>query len=648
MDELFDQFIIEGRELVAQAIDDLAALEREPSSAARIDSAFRAVHTLKGSVAIFDLGPMGAALHAAEDVLGAARSAGGPIEASAHDALVACIDRCDRWLDDIEATGELPADAAREGVKIARRLAASSSGAAPEPVAEAGGAAAWLQALVAEVPKEGGPRTLVGIRYVPREDCFFTGDDPLALAAQIPELVTLRIAAREAWPALDAIDPYRCNLVIEALSGAALPDVQRVFRFVPDQVELAGVVAEEERGADAGPAPAREVADKTIRVEASEIDRLLDLVGELVVAKNALGHLAREAEENRDPRALAASLRANHGEAERLIAALHRTAMAVRMVPLERTFRRLGRLVRETAEQAGRKVEFAASGGDTRIDKSIADALFEPLLHIVRNAIDHGIEPAERRLALGKAEAGALAVRARAVGDQISIAVSDDGAGIDSARVRQIAVERGLVGRAEAAGMSDAAANQLIFLPGFSTAGAVTALSGRGVGMDAVKAAVEGLAGRVSLASSAGRGTEVTLRLPAAAALLTVLVLHVRQERFAVPLDSVAETLRLPAAAVMPVGQGRAFVHRSRTLPLLRLADLLGLAGEEEPALLSILVVETAQGQVGIAVDAFSDRLNVMLRPKTGLLARLPAVSGTTLLGDGSVLLILDLEELIG
>jgi len=645
MDELFEQFMIEGRELVMQATDDLLALEREPSAAGRIDSAFRAVHTLKGSVAIFDLAPMGAALHAAEDLLGQARSAGEPIAPSTFEALVACIDQCDRWLDTIEATGELPANAAKDAVRIANRLASLCGGPDVGQTGGTGEPAPWVEDLLATAPDAAG-RKQVAIRYTPREDCFFTGDDPLAFAAALPELLALRIVPREAWPALESIDPYRCNLIIEAVSGAAMPDVRKVFKFIPDQVELADVEPATAQGGEAAPAT-RDAAEKTIRVDAAEIDRLLDLVGELVVNTNGLAHLAREAETGQDPRALAAAIRSNHADAERLVAAVHRSVMTVRLIPLDRTFRRVNRLVRETSEQVGRPIAFSVSGGETRIDKTIADALFEPLLHILRNAIDHGIEAPERRRAFGKPEAGALTLNARAAGDQIFITVEDDGGGIDSAAVRRVAVERRLVGAQEAADMTDSAADQLVFMPGFSTAKRVTALSGRGVGMDAVKSSVEGLGGRVTLASTPGQGTRVTLRLPATAALLTVLVLEIGGERFAVPLDSVVETVRLPAAAVLPVGQGRAFVHRGRTLPLLYLADLLGLEARLDKPLLPILIVESGHGQIGIAVDGLSDRMDVMLRPVKGLLAQLPALSGTTMMGDGSVLLILSLEELI-
>jgi two-component system chemotaxis sensor kinase CheA len=650
MDELFEQFLIEGRELISQASDALIALEHDPAAAGRIDAAFRAVHTLKGSVAIFDLMPMGAALHAAEDLLGEVRAGSVAIDLGIAQALLGCLDQCDRWMDSVEEGGALPIDAAKEAMRIANGLAALS-GATGEPGAAAGDQTApWAERLVAAEAKgvaaaRADGASLVALRYAPREDCFFAGDDPLAIAASIPEPVALRISAREPWPPLDRIDPYHCNLLVEALSKAAIADLRQLFRFIPDQVEIvalpdADAVEEAETASDAG--------QRTIRVEAGQIDRLLDLVAELVVAKNGLSHLAAEAEAGASPARLAAAIRASGAAADRLIVDMHRMVMNIRMVGLDRVFRRLGRLVREMASRLEREIDLVVEGESVRVDKAIADALFEPLLHIVRNAIDHGIEPAALRAERGKPPRGRLTLVARSLGDQIMIEVADDGGGIDPRAVRETARARGLIDAEAAAALDDEAAIRLIFAPGFSTAASVTQDSGRGVGMDAVKSAVERLGGRVGLASRRGLGTQVSLHLPATAALATILIVTAGGERFAVPFDVIVETLRLGRDAVLPVGLGRAFVLRNRTLPLLDLATLLGLPTGAETGDLKILVADSGHGPIGIAVEGFSERLDVILRPMSGLLAEMPGISGTTLLGDGSVLLILDLPELIG
>ncbi|PSJ43062.1 chemotaxis protein CheA [Allosphingosinicella deserti] len=652
MDELFEQFLIEGRELIARGTEDLLALEAGADAAARIDSAFRAVHTLKGSVAIFDLAPMAAMLHAAEDLLGAARGRGGALGSEAIRALLACLDRCDQWVDALEGSGVLPPDAPREAVRIANQLAACDGADAGASMAgERGDRPAWVDALLARHADavSAAPSELVVLRYTPREDCFFSGDDPLALAAAIPGLVALAVGPREPWPTLADFDPYRCNLEIEAISSAPATELRQLFRFLPDQVEIVDVAR---RVGEAVAAPATgdsvDAGSRTIRVDAAQIDRLLDLIGELVVAKNKFAHLAAEAERGAEPAVLAGAIRAAGATTDRLVAGMHDAVMEVRLVPLTRVFRRLSRMVRDISARLGRDLDLVVTGEETRIDKALADSLFEPLLHVVRNAIDHGAESADARRAAGKPERARLTIAARNTADQIMIEIADDGAGIDADRVRRVAVERGIVDLAAADALDAAAAIQLIFAPGFSTAAEVTEISGRGVGMDAVKAAAERFGGRVSVASRRGEGTAVTLRLPATAALTTILIVGCGGDRFAIPFDVVAETIRIRREQVKPVGVAHAFVLRHRTIPLLSLADLLGLPAEDQAVDLKILVVDTGNGPIGIAVEEFGERIDVMLRPMTGLLANMPGVSGTTLLGDGSVLLVLDLGEVIG
>ena len=643
MDDLLEQFLIEGRELVVQAGDDCAALADGNGGSDILDSAFRAIHTLKGSAAIVGLGPMEIMLHAAEDLLGAARSAGQRIEVSSARALVACIDQCDRWLDAVAAGGELPLDAAADATRIIAALhgmeaeGTTALQASPQPD--------WARALVEaereQIEASGtGGQDLTVVRYRPREDCFFSGDDPIALAAAIPQLVAIRIGTPEKWPALDQLDPYRCVVTIDAVSSAAEVEVRSLFRLLPDQVQIATVRPEAPR-----PAPQPRRTDQSIRVEPAQIDRLLDLVGELLVSRNQFGQLAMEAAGGSDK---LAALRTSGAAMDRVMREMHRGVMAMRLVPLDRIARRVARLVRETAERLGREVDIRLDGLDTRIDKAVADALFDPLLHLARNALDHGVEPPAERQSAGKPASGRLTLSARSSGQQVVVELADDGRGIDPATMRRLAAERGLLPATDAAALSDDEAIQVIFAPGFSTASQITDLSGRGVGMDAVRNAVERLGGRTLLHSRVGEGTSVSIHLPASAALTSVLTITVGGERYAVPMEVVEQTVRVPADAILPAGTGRAFVLRERTVPLLELSALLGIAAEPARGDRKVLVVESLGRPVGLAVDDFSDRSEVILRPMTGLLSTIPVVSGTTLTGDGSVLFILDLPELIG
>jgi len=635
MDELLEQFLIESRDLIAQAHEDMAALEHAPTDRPRIDSAFRAVHTLKGSVAVFNLMPAIQALHAAEDVLDKARSGAAGLDGERIAALVDCLDLTDRWVDAMEDHGVLPAQAVADADLLVARL----SGVAQVARAGATEAADWAMALATELGNDDGEAgAVVAFRYSPDPDCFFRGDDPLAIVAAIPELSALRIEPVDPWPALADMEPFRCNIQLLGLSRAPLADVQVVFRLVADQVEISAV----ERNADAAEAGAVGNTVRLLRVDAARVDALADGVGELIVASNALSQVANRAE--RIDIGLAAQIRAVQGNFERVVGDMHRSILAVRMVSIAPTLRRLPRMVREIAAATGREVTLKMTGETTEIDKGVADELFEPLLHLVRNAVDHGIEPPADRVAAGKAEQGVINLDVSRSGDHVRIVLADDGKGIDPALIRRIAVERGVVGPDTAAGLDDRAAIRLIFAPGFSTAATVSDISGRGVGMDAVQTAIDRIGGRIEVASRRGEGTAVTLLLPLHAITTKLLIVEVGDDRFGIPLNHIVETSTIHETDIFPIERGRACVHRDHTLPLLSLAQLLDQRAISENKL---LVMGTGADSVGVMVSGLRERVDAMVRPPRGLLANIPGIAGTTLLGNGGVLIVLDLPELV-
>jgi two-component system chemotaxis sensor kinase CheA len=285
-------------------------------------------------------------------------------------------------------------------------------------------------------------------------------------------------------------------------------------------------------------------------------------------------------------------------------------------------------------------------GEETEADKTIVEALFEPLLHILRNAADHGIEAAQDRAAAGKPDTGVVILRARRDGDHLAIEVEDDGRGIDTARVRAVAAERGVASAAAIAGMSEAEAIDLIFAAGFSTRVEVTGYSGRGVGMDAVRVAVERLGGRVSLHSRPGHGSLVRMTLPFTIMKTEVMTVEAGGQVLGIPLDMVIETARLPRTMISKIGAAHAFPWRNRTVPLLDLSRAVDLcAAPPSSADVLVVIVSVAGDYSGLEVERLGERMNVMLRPMEGLLAGLPC-AGTTLLGDGRVLLVLDLHEI--
>jgi len=387
-------------------------------------------------------------------------------------------------------------------------------------------------------------------------------------------------------------------------------------------------------------------AARTLRVDAARIDALVNLTGELTVAKNAIGHAAALAQEGSN--ALAAVLKERHAVLDRLVGELQRFVLGMRVLPLRHVFQRFPRLVREISADLGKPASLVIEGEDTEADKVIVEMLFEPLLHLLRNALGHGVEPASLRAAQGKPAAATIRLRGARQGEHVVVEVSDDGRGIDVARVRQAALERKVAAAEILDAMSDAETIDLIFAPGFSTAAEVTDLSGRGVGLDAVRTAVERLAGQVSVESRAGEGTSVRLTLPFSVMMTRVMTVEAGGQMFGIPLDAIVETIRVGADSIIPVGAAEAIVFRNRTVPVVELAGVLGVKRGESKETEATVVVARIEGQFGgLRVDRLGERMEVMLKPLEGILSGMPGIAGSTLLGDGSVLLVLDLGELL-
>lgn len=648
------QFVVEASELVRQANDDLLTLERDPENAASLNSAFRAFHTLKGSVGLFDLPEMQRVLHAAEGLLENARRNTTPIEATLIDTLLGVLTWTENCVEDLRSSAILSAASiAAAGSTLHPMEVGLETSSRVRPEAASGDTPIWAEDLLGEALDKLTPgRNPLCWRYRPHRECYFSGDDPLALVATIPDLVHLKIGPAEPWPAPDAYDPFICNLLIEGLTYSPRSEVEAVFRLLPDQVEFVQIESGPTPTPDSTPPPITPTAyanqSRTLRVDASRIDALVDMVGELVTAKNGLSHLATLAKTGSDGDHLSRRILDAQQDLERLTTHLYAAVMKTRMVAIGETFRRFPRLVREIAAQLGKPVDLIIEGETVEADRAVVDDLFEPLLHLVRNGLDHGIEEPAIRPETGKLARGSLTLQARQFNGSLVVEFSDDGKGIDPERIRDAAVSSGVIGRRLADGLPDAAVLDLMFMPGFSTSSTVSELSGRGVGLDAVKAAVQKLGGRVEVFSELGKGTRFQLTLPVTLALSQLVVVEVANERYGLPLEAVVESVRVPAGAILPIHAGEAFVLRGKTLPLLRLAPLLELPEAKVPdGEIKIVVTRIDDERVGIAVDSIAERTQTITRPTAGLLSTVRGVAGTALMGDGSVLMVLDLEALI-
>lgn len=389
---------------------------------------------------------------------------------------------------------------------------------------------------------------------------------------------------------------------------------------------------------------------QVLKVPREKIDRLMELIGEMVVAKNALPYLAEKAETQYGVREVAKELKSQYAVINRIAEEMQDAIMQVRMMPVSSIFQRFPRLVRDLAKKLGKQIKLEITGEETEADKNIIEALADPLIHLVRNSLDHGIEPPEDRQAAGKSLEGTIHISAHQEGDRVHIIIEDDGAGIDVSRVKRKAVEKGLISEEKAAAMSDQEAQQLIFLPGFSTAAVISDVSGRGVGMDVVRSAIAKVNGTIHLHSNMGKGTKVDLSLPLTMAVTNVMMIKSAEQSFAVPMDIVVETVRVAADAIHVVQDHKMTVLRGKIIPLRSLNGMLSLGTEQIPNEdneYAVLVVKVNGESVGIMVDDFHSTIDIILRPLEGMLQNMPVYSGTALLGDGSVLLVLNMKELL-
>ena len=445
----------------------------------------------------------------------------------------------------------------------------------------------------------------------------------LDLAETIGRAGALALSQRDAGPLLSALE--------KALAAFASP---------PSTTAVNG-------GSQAAP---ERPADRVLRVSEAKIEALVNLAGELVVARNALSYSVRQVERNLDGGSeVARSIQRDRDAIDRLVTELHGSVLQLRMVPVSQLFGSFPRLVRDVARQLDKKVVLVTSGETTEVDKTIMDRLFEPMVHLVRNALDHGIEDPEQRRAAGKSEAAKISIAASRSGDRLLVEVTDDGRGIDPAVVRRKALERQILPPDEVAALTDEAAVDLVFSAGFSTASIVSDISGRGFGMDVVRTAIEHIGGRVSLESKVGTGTTVRLDLPMTIAMSRIMVVEAGGQPFGIAMEAVSETVRVPPDRVSTIKNNDGFVLRDRVVPIISLAELMKLPGRKrdaaEPRLL--VVMEGAGRIAAFEIDAVRDRLDVVLKPMQGLLSGARGYAGTTLLGNGQVLLVLDVKEIL-
>ena len=377
----------------------------------------------------------------------------------------------------------------------------------------------------------------------------------------------------------------------------------------------------------------------------------MNLIGELIINRNRYTLIARRLEDSGEEtniNEVAQSLSETTYAMARISDDLQDTIMKVRMVPVSSVFSRFPRLVRDLSRKSDKEVDLIVEGDETELDKSVVEVIGDPLVHLIRNSVDHGVENEADRIAKGKPVKGRVVLRAYHKGNSVAIEIEDDGKGIDPEKMREVAVRKGIIGAEEAKQLDDREAMELIFAPGFSSAETITDISGRGVGMDVVRTNIKNLKGSVNISSEVGKGTRFTLLLPLTLAIIDALMINVSGEMYAIPLDAVSETTKIESARLTDMKGRKAVTLRGEVLGIVELAEMLSLSKsyKELPEVLSVVVIHDNERRLGLVVDRLLERQEIVIKPLGAYLGDLKGISGATIMGDGSVILILDPHEI--
>jgi two-component system chemotaxis sensor kinase CheA len=605
--ELLKEFLTEAGELLADVDNKLVELERRQDDPALLNHIFRGFHTIKGGAGFLCVQPLVELCHLTENLFDLLRNGSRTLDPSLMDVIMSATATVRDMFDALGTSGH----AAAADPELLDELARAISG---EPLVRSG-APAVEPAVVAEV-RAPAAQPGMDIDWQSLYDAL-TGVPSGVLTAVPPG----------AQPA--AISEPAARAVPVASSPAGRRDTDQPS----GRAERAG-----RRDTDK-----LVVKDNTIRIDTARLDQVLNLSGEIGLTKNRLTCLRTEIMQGRTSSEVFRALDEAVSQLDLLVSDLQNAVMKTRMQPVGRLFQKYPRMARDLARQLGKDLDLELAGEETELDKTMVEELNDPLVHLVRNAADHGIESPEDRRMAGKPEKGTVRLSARQAGDHIVIEISDDGRGMRPDLLRRKAVEKGLLDAESAGSLDDRQALHLIFMPGFSTKDTVSSVSGRGVGMDVVKSNIQKLNGRIEITSEPGIGSRISISLPLTLAILPVLVVRVGEQPFAVPLSMVREIIPIRANEVQSVSGRATMVVRDEVLPVRTLSGLIGWPQPAQPRYGVLL--QAALSSLVLAVDSFIGRDDVVIKPLDQIKPR--GVAGATLAGDGSVVLVLDMEALL-
>lgn len=646
MQEILEDFLIEAFEMIEQLDQDLVELENNPDDLDLLNRIFRVAHTIKGSGSFLNFSVLTHLTHHMEDVLNKARHGELTITPDIMDVVLESIDYMKKLLNAIRDTGT-DANTGLEGdiANTVQRLDAISKGETPSAPSEETSAP---QAHVAETPAP----TPAPAEEEPEPD--YANMSAEEVEKEIERLLNKRQEEdkhkREEKRARGELEDIQApgEISTEAPKPAAAPAAAAASTAPkPAAPKPAAPKAAPKTGGDESKAPATAV-EQTIRVDVKRLDSLMNLIGELVLGKNRLIKIYNDVEERYEGEKFLEELNQVVASVSMVTTDIQLAVMKTRMLPIGRVFNKFPRMVRDLSRELGKEIDLVITGEETELDKSIVEEIGDPLVHLIRNACDHGIESKEDRAAAGKPEKGTVELKAYNEGNHIVVEIKDDGHGMDPDVLKAKGIEKGIISDREADTMTDKEAYALVFKAGFSTAKVVTNVSGRGVGMDVVKTNIEKLNGIIDIESEFGVGTTLKLKIPLTLAIIQSLLVGVQEEFYAIPLASVIETVRISQDEIYTVENKSVLRLRNEVLPLVRLADIFGVDSvfdNSEQAY--VVVIGLAENKIGVIVDFLIGQEEVVIKSLGSYLKGTEGIAGATIRGDGRVTLIVDIAAMM-
>lgn len=645
MQEILEDFLIEAFEMIEQLDQDLVELENNPDDLDLLNRIFRVAHTIKGSGSFLNFSVLTHLTHHMEDVLNKARHGELTITPDIMDVVLESIDYMKKLLNAIRDTGT-DANTGLEGdiANTVQRLDAISKGETPSAPAEETSAP---QAHVAETPAPAPAPA----EEEPEPD--YANMSAEEVEKEIERLLNKRQEEdrhkREEKRARGELEDIQApgEISTETPKPAVAPAAPAASTAPKATPKPAAPKAAPKTGGDESKAPATAV-EQTIRVDVKRLDSLMNLIGELVLGKNRLIKIYNDVEERYEGEKFLEELNQVVASVSMVTTDIQLAVMKTRMLPIGRVFNKFPRMVRDLSRELGKEIDLVITGEETELDKSIVEEIGDPLVHLIRNACDHGIESKEDRAAAGKPEKGTVELKAYNEGNHIVVEIKDDGHGMDPDILRSKGVEKGIISDREADTMTDKEAYALVFKAGFSTAKVVTNVSGRGVGMDVVKTNIEKLNGIIDVESELGTGTTLKLKIPLTLAIIQSLLVGVQEEFYAIPLASVIETVRISQDEIYTVENKSVLRLRNEVLPLVRLADIFGVDSvfdNSEQAY--VVVIGLAENKIGVIVDFLIGQEEVVIKSLGSYLKGTEGIAGATIRGDGRVTLIVDIAAMM-